>query len=757
MVSSLPFITASTDVYPSATHSFLSHYTRVSFVLLGSSVIAFLSRATRVHHPVNEVDSFLINHYHFSASSQMGPFYGDVREQASRDAHDEQPSTHTKRRESSKLDGPPAPAEPHESQPYPQACKMQNQAQAATDGLNRESFSHVTPQRHGRAYPSDSSNESSRAATPDTDHEPYPAPLRPSSEQTRRKDHNPPRLETTYQNRPTFTEYDRSPRPTRDPKLSAVADRRGQVAQPLQSLPRTLHSDADDYYEETTPRARYPDNLPNQAPYDHPTTANAPYPYPAPASLASKSTQAGSAALNTPEQRGVGRFASVASVSTTKATRGSPPPPETPIERRKESPVQVQYDPAPMPESTRFADSDVLNVLAQHRNIAHTGPIPSLRVHSPQNTPVRQERAPRSRQDEDGEQPRRSSGRRSDDDRSASTASSRSGTTSTAEAPRMRTEFHARQPSVDEQHIEREMRRARVTDESPEPPPAYQSVPTGTQSRPEEKRRAPTVSPDSQSLSTPRNFAQQTHPALMNEAPRRGHGQPDLETPHPTNQFYDQDQYEEQTPTDTRPAAPPLLPEGWISHLDPNSGHVYYIHLPTKSTQWEFPKGPSPLNLHEPPLSPTGTFVNRSALASPSVSSFQTKSLNSPVFPSKSSRYAESTYSMATTAVPSAGGFDAPPPEAGIERYRVEPSNGVYFGPYLRYTNMDIESGIWYGSVLLVTDARFPPTIHIHQSTDLSPDRKFSAHPKTSRSSPSHASPSAARQHNCKTSTLAIL
>jgi hypothetical protein len=54
--------------------------------------------------------------------------------------------------------------------------------------------------------------------------------------------------------------------------------------------------------------------------------------------------------------------------------------------------------------------------------------------------------------------------------------------------------------------------------------------------------------------------------------------------------------------------------------------------------------------------------------------------------------------------------------------YRIQPTNGVYFGPYLRYGNMDVEKGIWYGSILIVTDAPQPPTIHIHQSVDLSPN-----------------------------------
>jgi hypothetical protein len=81
--------------------------------------------------------------------------------------------------------------------------------------------------------------------------------------------------------------------------------------------------------------------------------------------------------------------------------------------------------------------------------------------------------------------------------------------------------------------------------------------------------------------------------------------------------------------------------------------------------------------------------------------------------------------SMASISSPTAAGFTGPPPSAGVDVYKVAPTNGVYFGPYLRYTNMDIERGMWLGSVLLVTDAPQPPTIHLHQSVDLSPNRKY--------------------------------
>jgi hypothetical protein len=83
--------------------------------------------------------------------------------------------------------------------------------------------------------------------------------------------------------------------------------------------------------------------------------------------------------------------------------------------------------------------------------------------------------------------------------------------------------------------------------------------------------------------------------------------------------------------------------------------------------------------------------------------------------------------SHATTAT---AGFSGPPPDAGVDMYKINPTNGVYFGPYLKYINMDIERGLWFGSIMLVTDAPQPPTIHIHQTVDLSPNpRQLKANP----------------------------
>jgi hypothetical protein len=84
--------------------------------------------------------------------------------------------------------------------------------------------------------------------------------------------------------------------------------------------------------------------------------------------------------------------------------------------------------------------------------------------------------------------------------------------------------------------------------------------------------------------------------------------------------------------------------------------------------------------------------------------------------------YAESIMSVAASARPSTLGFSGPPPSAGADAYKITPTNGVYFGPYLRYVNMKVDKAVWLGSIMIITDAPQPPTIHIHLSVDLSPN-----------------------------------
>jgi len=268
-----------------------------------------------------------------------------------------------------------------------------------------------------------------------------------------------------------------------------------------------------------------------------------------------------------------------------------------------------------------------------------------------------------------------------------------------------------------------------------EPPPAYSTVHRPTQGA------GPLASDKRQSVpgmslagvASPASLQDpniQQHPAFANDQHRMS-----MTPSHPAAQGLSPVQVGQPstnaTATGPGPSSPPPLPEGWIAHLDQNSGHYYYIHLPTQSTQWEFPKGPTPLNMQEP-VSPTGTYVNP---MSPAYSNFGGKPLQSPVFPSpgfppQSAMYRENMMGVAGLASPTTTAFTGPPPSAGVDMYKVQPTNGVYFGPYLRYTNIDLERSLWLGSIMIITDTPQPPTIHLHQSVDLSPNpRQLRANP----------------------------
>ncbi|KAK9452777.1 hypothetical protein V1511DRAFT_506963 [Dipodascopsis uninucleata] len=51
--------------------------------------------------------------------------------------------------------------------------------------------------------------------------------------------------------------------------------------------------------------------------------------------------------------------------------------------------------------------------------------------------------------------------------------------------------------------------------------------------------------------------------------------------------------------------------------------------------------------------------------------------------------------------------------------YRSIPSNGLFFGPYLRYGNIDLQTGIWSGSVMIVVRSVDAPLFQIHPSLDI--------------------------------------
>lgn len=414
------------------------------------------------------------------------------------------------------------------------------------------------------------------------------------------------------------------------------------------------------------------------------------------------------------------RFASTASTSTTRATRGSPPPPETPVVGPGDQPggnIEDRYAAAGISGTATLSSLQAQNAAAaQRRNQYGPPPVPQMPLSPGVPVSVQQQNIPRPWTPTE-----------SPDNQPHGPPTVYQGPNQVTASPSPPRQQHGRQGSATQPNtntLEQDFQRMQM---SPSPPPAYSSVTTGangagrTQGYPNEKRQgAPaTVNtaprPDIAQPITSPALQHPGHPAFAND-PRE-----EVPVVQPTAQAAPVQQFANSSPFQgVGPSSPPPLPEGWIAHLDQNSGQYYYIHLPTQATQWEFPKGPTPLNHDPTPLSPTmSTYGN--PLASPGLSAYGKTPLGSPGFPPHTPGYAESIMSM-TSQTSTTAGFSGPPPSAGVDMYKVAPTNGVYFGPYLRYVNMDMERGVWLGTIMLVTDAPQPPTIHIHKSVDLSPN-----------------------------------
>lgn len=491
-----------------------------------------------------------------------------------------------------------------------------------------------------------------------------------------------------------------------------LAERRGTVPKPLPESPGPDAPDKEGLFQRPVLRG----DVPNTAPL--PGQGQQPY-WPPPSDGASSAAKAFSR-LQLRDPSSINRISSTASTSTTRATRGSPPPPETPVVgpgagARPQTDIEARYAASGIAGTATLNSLQAQSLAAQQR-AAQYGSSPQPIPAQPNQTP----RRPWTPTEDPGTShhpvPTIYQGAeeaRSSTPPSASTPISRQGA--------------VQSPTRSQHPAETEISRLGPHDE---PPPAYSQVSGARGGYAAEKQRrsmAGAAVPQLAQGPVPGPVAQPTnavpggqipnqmdHPAFANDA--RQATQSPLQT-HPTmNGQTQQPQQIPQTPSQMNPpSSPPPLPEGWIAHLDPNSGQYYYIHLPTQSTQWEFPKGPTPLNLNDTPLSPVAS-VYQNPLASPGLS-FSSKPLASPGIPLTPGYDQQSVM-----GIPGPAAFTGPPPSAGVDLYKVVATNGVYFGPYLRYVNMDIDHGIWYGSILLVTDAPQPPTIHLHQSLDLSPN-----------------------------------
>ncbi|KAL3489148.1 hypothetical protein BJX62DRAFT_163136 [Aspergillus germanicus] len=532
------------------------------------------------------------------------------------------------------------------------------------------------------------------------------------------------------------------PRDGREPKQTSLAERRGNAPKPLPESPIVDTSDGQGYFARMNQRPMVPSSI---APQQHEAPAYPDfnqhyYPPPQPSTSSRPASRTATAQNLQAPSHSINRISSTASNATTRAQRGSPPPPETPIVEPGQHPasdIEARYAASGIAGTSTLTGLQAQSAAAQRRAEQYAGQQPrtqTQRPWTPTELPGSQPHGPPTVY------------------QGAEVVSSQNQNPAAAPFPPHPATTPSQGPQTQQpgripnNALEQDLERMRISDE---PPPAYSSVPrpaSASQGYPNEKQRLaaasaqpapaaaqhPAVAAAAAATGTPPPMVSaQDHPAFANDPRQQQPQQVSGPSPHndmqngglPQEQHPALQQQQQQQQVQAQasaaaaaglpPASPPPLPEGWIAHLDPNSGQYYYIHLPTQSTQWEFPKGPTPLNLNEAPMSPVGSVYSAHPLASPGLSAFG-KPLASPGVPM--------TPGFESLQSPVVTGFTGPPPSSGVEVYKVQPTNGVYFGPYLRYANMDVQRGIWFGSILLVTDAAQPPTIHIHQSIDLSPN-----------------------------------
>ncbi|KAF2717875.1 hypothetical protein K431DRAFT_288122 [Polychaeton citri CBS 116435] len=549
-----------------------------------------------------------------------------------------------------------------------------------------------------------------------------------------------PHFNANDPNRPSISGYG-----GQSPPGSSISDRRGTPAKSLfpesPGGPEPPEKDDEEGLFQLRPQAKAPaDPAAAQAIYQQQQQQYYPPPLGA-TPTAPASTPQHSSQLYIPNPAGVNRLDSTASTSTTRASRGSPPPPETPIDPAGSSlgGIEARFAASGIPGSGTLNAMQAQSAAARARQAQYTSPQPQRATPAPLQTqaPPTQPFAPLQQMPQ--------SGRWSPTERPGTAPHgppiSFQGNEE-VDSPGGGPAGHPGHPGQESQ-LEPDMSRLNVLDE---PPPAYSPPVAGSAASqyPNEKGRyADSASPvgSAAGKSTVSDPNVRAHPAFANDnnqaqssaaaaaaaaaaGPSQQNGSSTGMTP---INIQKANHSVSPAPSGAGPASPPPLPEGWIAHLDGGSGQYYYIHLPTQSTQWEFPKGPTPLSLQEP-MSPIS---GHNPLASPVGSIFK-QPLQSPGFGPvpQSATFRHDSISMNSLASPTAAGFTGPPPTAGVDMYKIAPTNGVYFGPYLRYTNMDIERGLWLGSIMLISDAAQPPTIHLHQSVDLSPNpRQLKAHP----------------------------
>jgi len=293
---------------------------------------------------------------------------------------------------------------------------------------------------------------------------------------------------------------------------SRLAGRRGSAPKPLPDSPGPDLPDKEGLFQ----RAPRRDESPTFGGATPASTQQKHFPPP----LSAPAGMAGSPELHIPNPGSVNRLASTASTSTTRASRGSPPPPETPVGGPDDVPgggIEARYAAAGIAGTGTLTDLQARNTAAAQRMGQHGGRQPA----GPSGTPQPTNQPPRRRWTPTEDLSNHPHG-------SPITYQGQTPVTPTnpdltapgrATSPPMSTS--GRGPSA----LEQDMQRVQI---SSSPPPSYSSVtrPAGgttSQGYPNEKAQArpggtPSVAAAGVASAPPSHpMHHQTHPAFAND------------------------------------------------------------------------------------------------------------------------------------------------------------------------------------------------------------------------------------------------
>lgn len=386
----------------------------------------------------------------------------------------------------------------------------------------------------------------------------------------------PPPSDPTRSNVPDYPPASLRPMQGRDgppnPNSSRLAERRNNVPKPLPDSPGPEAPDKEGLFQKLPTRDETSYSAPKPSQTDNKPYSNYYQQYWPPPGESSSNNAAPADDLHVPDSGGVNRLTSTASTSTTKAQRGSPPPPETPIVPPGEIPggdIEARYAAAGIAGTSTLTSLQAQNAAAQQRAQQYQAQQPARRPWTPTEQPGTQPHGP-------------------------PTVYQGANQTSSsppvhAPMPQGRVASPSRQPgrTMQPSALEQDMQRMHV---SASPPPAYSSVHHGApgmtaQGYPNEKHNQASTAASAATAGAAATSAHlpeaqnQRHPAFANDSRQSG------EPSHPPAQSTSQPTAHQAAKPPSAsvgagPSSPPPLPEGWIAHLDSNSGQYYYIHLP---------------------------------------------------------------------------------------------------------------------------------------------------------------------------------